>query len=103
MQARRVFGLAAVWADGVAAGTIDSRNGSATLAPTPCRNVRRDTCFFMMNMTRLLSSALLPLHLKRRALDDPQDDRREAIVAGRGASNDRANGRHISVLHRPPE
>src|SRR5262245_35819182 len=48
MQPRRVRGFAAVCASGVAAGIIDSRNGSATLTPTPWRNVRRDRWFLVM-------------------------------------------------------
>src|SRR5688572_33108997 len=34
----------------VCAATIESSSGSATEAPTPCRNVRRDRCFFVMNI-----------------------------------------------------
>ncbi len=42
---------AAVRAWAVSAGTIASRNGSATAAPNaPRRNVRRDRCFLVMNM-----------------------------------------------------
>ena len=33
-----------------ARGTMESRNGSASVAPAPCRNVRRERCFFVMNM-----------------------------------------------------
>jgi hypothetical protein len=36
------------------AGTIDSRNGSATVTPAPRRNVRRDNDLFVMNMAAAL-------------------------------------------------
>src|SRR5882762_7700245 len=41
-------GLAAVLASGVAAGTMDSNNGNAIVAPTPRRNVRRGMNFLVM-------------------------------------------------------
>jgi len=47
---RRRCGLAALFAMAVSAGTIASRNGSATVAPTPRRNVRRGNDSFEMNM-----------------------------------------------------
>src|SRR5438034_11094578 len=50
MQPSRVFGLAAVLLSGVCAGTIDSRNGSATVTPAPRRNVRRERCFLVTNI-----------------------------------------------------
>ncbi len=46
----RRTGLAAVFASGVAAGTIASSNGNAIVAPTPRRNVRRGMNFFVMNI-----------------------------------------------------
>src|SRR5215510_15026535 len=52
------FGPAAVWRWGVCAGSIDSRNGKATVTPTPWRNVRRGMCFLVMN----ISYGLLYLH-----------------------------------------
>ena len=39
------------------AGTIASRNGSATVTPAPRRKVRRDNDIFVMNMAR--SSSLM--------------------------------------------
>ena len=45
---------AAVCAKGVAAGTIDSRKGNATVAPMPCRTVRRERCLFVMNICLLI-------------------------------------------------
>ena len=44
------FGLAAVCASAVAAGTMESRNGSARVAPIPRSTVRRDMCFFVIIM-----------------------------------------------------
>ena len=47
---KRGGGFAAVFAMAVNAGTIASRNGSATAAPIPRRNVRRGSDSFVMNM-----------------------------------------------------
>src|SRR3954469_25082828 len=49
MALKRVRGLAAVCANGVAAGIIDSSRGSDTTTPAPLRNVRRERCFFVIN------------------------------------------------------
>ena len=46
----RGFGVAAVCARSVAAGTIASSNGKASAAPVPRKKVRRTMCFFAMNM-----------------------------------------------------
>jgi hypothetical protein len=51
MQASRDAGAAAVFASSVLAGTIESSNGSANEAPMPFRTVRRERCFFVMNIT----------------------------------------------------
>ena len=48
------FGLAAVCASAVAAGTIASSNGSASAAPAPRRTVRREIFFLVMNIVSLL-------------------------------------------------
>src|SRR5678815_5608336 len=48
MPQNRLFGVAAVLAKGVCAGSIASSNGSATVTPAPRRNVRRERCFFEM-------------------------------------------------------
>jgi hypothetical protein len=53
---KRRTGLAAVWRNGVAAGTIDSSSGRATIAPAPRRNVRRGMCFFVINIANLPGS-----------------------------------------------
>ena len=70
-------------ARGVMAGAIDSRNGRATAAPIPRRNVRRGNDFLAMTIFEI-SSQFASLaccirragaHLKRNASHDPQDDR----------------------------
>src|SRR5215467_4856110 len=43
---KRCVGAAAVLANGVCAGTIDSKKGNAIVTPAPCKNVLRDRCFF---------------------------------------------------------
>src|ERR1051326_1004106 len=48
MPQNRLFGVAAVLAKGVCAGSIESSSGSATVTPAPRRNVRRERCFFEM-------------------------------------------------------
>src|SRR5688572_2133105 len=50
MAPKRFSGLAAVCAMAVIAGTMASNNGSARVAPTPRRTVRRDIDFLVMNM-----------------------------------------------------
>jgi hypothetical protein len=49
MQLRRHFAAAAVFRIGVCAATMESSRGSAIVAPTPRRNVRRGKCFLVMN------------------------------------------------------
>ena len=48
MQLNRLLAAAAVFRIGVCAATIESSSGSAIVAPTPRRNVRRGRCFFVM-------------------------------------------------------
>src|SRR5439155_16191440 len=55
-----VFPVASALADGTKAGNIDSSSGSAMVAPSPCQNLRRGICFFVMNMS------LLPALTERR-------------------------------------
>ena len=47
----RSCGFAAVFAVAVNAGTIASSRGRATVAPMPCKNVRRPSDIFVMNIT----------------------------------------------------
>src|SRR5450755_547775 len=112
MQARRVLGFAAVFARGVCAGTIESSSGSARDAPMPRSNVRRDRCFFVMNMLFLSSPQLMavpcirwrrlrifhPSHLEWRTLHHSQNKRRKTIVAVRCFPLDAANERHVAIV-----
>ena len=50
MPTKRLAGLAAVLLSGVCAGTIESSSGKANVTPAPRRNVRRGTCFLVMNI-----------------------------------------------------
>src|SRR5665213_2457627 len=50
MKPARRVGLAAVWANAVLEGIMESSRGRATVAPMPRRNVRRCKCFFVRNM-----------------------------------------------------
>src|SRR6266446_4252997 len=113
MNPQRAIGLAAVFASGVWAGTMDSRNGNATATPAPRRKVRRDKCFFVMNIGAasliIVSSCylisflfrvfrLFHLHLERSAFDDSENERRKLIVSAGGISKDRADNRHVVIL-----
>src|SRR5438876_2834179 len=79
-----VFPVASALADGAKAGNIDSSSGSAMVAPAPCKNLRRGICFFVMNMSLLPALTerryRLPIHLKRSALHDFQNNGREAVI-----------------------
>src|SRR5688500_10661174 len=103
MNPMRGMGLAAVFASAVFAGIIASSNGSAMLAPTPFRTVRRDKCFLVINMAqaplglgggngrrygllrqRLLFAAGNALLLERVAGHDVHDQRGESVIVLRG-------------------
>src|SRR5947208_10314932 len=62
MSPNRLMGFAAVFAMAESAGIMLSSSGSATAAPNPRSTVRREICFFVMNMAisflRYLSVAL---------------------------------------------
>src|SRR5687768_14437458 len=49
----RIFGVAAVCARAVAAGTMASRSGRASVTPAPRSTVRRDRYLLVRNMTSL--------------------------------------------------
>src|SRR5580658_8715981 len=51
MPVKRVFGTAAVLARGVCAGTMESRNGNASVIPAPRKNARLWMCFLVMNIS----------------------------------------------------
>src|SRR6185295_14292534 len=107
MAPSRVRAFAAVCASGVPAGTIDSRNGSAMVTPTPRRNVRCDRCIFEMNIndsgSPILRRGLLHFHLKWLALDHAEYQRGEPVIVLGGAPDDRADRRHIVILNRPAQ
>src|SRR5579862_1834968 len=130
MKPKRCRGAAAVFASGVCAGTIASSSGRAIVAPTLLRmNVRRDTCFLVRyiaaspcpqsttedtedgrshGFSRWFSAPsvlirLRRLHLERHAVDDAEDQRREAVVAARRGLDDRANDRHVRILEAAAE
>src|SRR5437868_1485212 len=90
-------------ADGAAAGAIASRNGSAIETPSPFRTVRRARCL-PVRYIALLSCLRGRLHrvagppLERGAVDDTEDERREAEIRLRRAADDGAHRRHVVVL-----
>src|SRR3970040_2665177 len=88
IPANRVGVIACACATEDSAGSIASRNGEATAAPTPRRNVLRGRYRFVMIMTR--PPPLIPglrdhgcivaghrAHSERLALDHLQDERLE--------------------------
>src|SRR4051794_27000161 len=116
MNPRRLGAALLVAAD--SAGTIASSRGSARAAPTPRRNVRRGKAIFVMiiYLLSLITYLLLtrgcgrarlvearPAHLKRRALHDPEHERRDAIVVARGIADHRPHDRVVVVLQAPPQ
>src|SRR5262245_32607099 len=92
----RCGGFAGVCASAERAGTIDSRNGNASVVPTPRSMVRRDSALFVTNM--VTSLLRFPPHLEWRALRDPQHDRREPIVLTCRLPQDATYCRHVVVL-----
>src|SRR5215472_17131102 len=104
----RCTGLAGVWAHIVAAGIIASSKGRASTAFPLLRNVRRgiaflvkniapflgllDTCYF--SRRRVFTHFRAP-HLKWRALDDSQNQRRKAVFVLLGVPDDFADGGRI--------
>src|SRR5688500_18901991 len=108
MPTKRRTGAAAVSRMGVNAGTIESSNGSARDTPMPRRNVRRGRCLRVTNMVGSLPGAVCSLvrlhaHLELRAADDAENDTGEAVVLLRHVAHDRADGRHVRVLHAAAE
>src|SRR5262245_24346654 len=130
MQLNRLFAAAAVFRMGVCAATMESSSGSAIVAPTPRRNVRRGRCFFVMNaivsslgstpnfqcptpntpgpvwelgvgVWTVVLRRQFHLHLKRIALHDPDHERREVIPVLRGIARDLAHDRHVVIPQRP--
>src|SRR5262249_4859492 len=105
---RRVLPTAAVLRRGVWAGTMASRNGNARVAPIPRRTVRREMCFFSINIAfpRSVDPLVVtfgclfrPSHLKRCALYNSNDDGFESIAVLCGIAIDGPDRRHIKVLN----
>src|ERR1700722_9291682 len=118
MKAIFIFGAAAVCASATPAGTMASRNGSATAAPTPRRTARRERYFLVrkimsyplahsvryrhlgdlhIRLTATRNGRHL-LHLEGGACDDPEQDRGKAIVVGGRIAHDLTNGRHVVIV-----
>src|SRR5688572_16269940 len=103
MAPKRFWGLAAVFAVAVEAGTMESSSGNPSVTPMPRRKVRRGSDFLVMN-TAAPSTGLGRGHArgpelrafrrqpvcKRRASYDPEDERRKPVVLRRGLSDDAA-------------
>src|SRR6188472_2749990 len=120
MKAIRFGGApAGVAAHAVADGFIASSSGSAMVAPTPLRTVRREMCFFDRNMSPLpfkpwLRTTLLPgrrrLGLRHRDPTHPEliasnhclHQRREPVVRRGGATDDAPDGGHVRVFKSAP-
>src|SRR5215475_7831539 len=99
MHARRLLGAAAVLLSGVCAGTMDSKNGKATVTPAPLRKVRRERCFLVMNIMTVSSGRLLHLHLERCALYNAENDRRKTIIVASRLVNNGSDGGHVIVMY----
>src|SRR5439155_12808305 len=101
-------GPAAVVAYALPAGSMASRNGSATVTTMPFRTVRRERCFFVMRI-----SWLLPLrsgergfrlrHLERRTVHDAQNKGRKSVAVLGRFLHDRPNGRLVVIFATPAE
>src|SRR5580704_7459536 len=78
---------------------MESNNGSASVTPTPRRNVRRGRCVLVLNLMALLL-ILCPFYfgVKGGAVYDSQHDGRETIIVARGVFQDRADGGHVGVF-----
>src|SRR4029079_19274206 len=97
---KRWSGRATVFASGVCAGTMASRNGSASVAPTlPRKNIRREMCFRVINMSAV---SLLDSHLERAALHDTGHERRKLVALPGGFPDHRSYDGHIGVFEAPP-
>src|SRR4051812_44982840 len=64
------------------------------------RNVRREMCFLVMNMSAV---SLRHSHLKRCAVDDAGNERRKPVVLAGGLPDDRSDDGHVGVLETSSE
>src|SRR6186713_3179097 len=99
----RGFGAAAVCASAVAAGTIADKSGKPIAAEPPLSSVRRDKCFFVMNISassRFLGRAT---HPERHTARDAEDDRLKTIALGGSIRHDAAHNGHVVILEAAAE
>src|SRR5687768_15930847 len=107
-------GAALAWA--LMAGTIASRNGSATVAPRPRMNVRRGNASFVITIrqppkfaqltlspTVLIRVILRHSHCKRCTGHNPLNKRLEPVIVACGIPFNRPHRRRIDGLQPPPE
>src|SRR5215813_10809592 len=83
------------------AGLIASSIGKATVTPMPCRNVLRDSAFFVMYIEPSLSIRLCFSHLKRNAPDDARNQRRKRVIIRGRLTHDIPRRRGIIILQVP--
>src|SRR5262245_10584909 len=116
-------GAAPVCANATPAGSIASSSGSAMQLPAPRNTVRRERCFFVMNISYLLSPLALLLRVlrshrrrgrtvvlggdtprtKRIAFDERPHQRRKTIVVLGSLPHDLTDGGHVVVFDCTPE
>src|SRR3954463_4272971 len=82
-----------------------SKNGSATAAPAPRKNVRRPRCSFLIIMTRVPSWEIFrrgqgSRHslLERHAFNNAQNKRRPPITVSGRLMHDRPFRRHVVIF-----
>src|SRR4051794_41848412 len=92
MNARRIGRAASA----VSAGVMASNMGSARVAAAPRRKARRGMCFLAIDIAD-------PPHLKLRALDDPEYDRRPTMAGRRGGAPGLAKDRQVRLLLCAPQ
>src|SRR3954447_14946238 len=95
MNPARDGAAAAFDASAEAAGTMASSIGSASVAPTPRRNVRRDRCILVMNIRPLVLSARCRRHLERYAANDTRNEGGKPVILAPGVPHDLSHGRHV--------
>src|SRR5690349_1239847 len=99
----RGLGAAAVCASAVAAGTIADRSGKPIAAEPPLSSVRRDKCFFVMNISASCRLLGRTAHPERHAARDSEDDRLKTIALGGSIRHDSAHNGHVVILKAAPE
>src|SRR4051812_23652810 len=95
-------GVAAA-AEALKAGSIASRNGTATAAPTPFKKVRRGSDSFERNIGLLSCSKYVAArsHLKRHAVGDAENEGGELVLLARRISDDAADRGHVELVESP--